>query len=101
MNPCAGYLGHPFRKWARRRVLSRAICPFPERMSQVASTGPSSDLRPVFPVHHLIKGLALLGRLRLVVGGWICKRANHETIHASRQMKNLARPFGVMHPGHT
>jgi putative transposase len=25
--------------WARRRVQSRAICPFPEQMSQVASTG--------------------------------------------------------------
>ena len=27
------------RVWARRRVQSRAICPFPEQMSQVASTG--------------------------------------------------------------
>jgi hypothetical protein len=31
--------------WARRRVLSRAICPFPERMSHVASTGPKPCLR--------------------------------------------------------
>jgi hypothetical protein len=55
----------------------------------------------VFPVHHLIKGLALLGRLRLVLGRWISKRENHVTIQASRKMKNLAGLFGVMHPGNT
>src|SRR6266571_5187537 len=61
----------------------------------------SGDLRPVFPIHHLIKGLALLGRLRLVLRCWIPKREHHRAMQFSREMKNLADLFRVMDPGNT